>query len=340
MAKVTVIVPIYNVEQYVRTCLDSLIKQTYTDFEVWAINDGSPANEQEIVEEYAKKYPFIKAIKKENGGYGSVLQYAISNLKSDFFLVCDPDDYLADNALEVLVSQAEVSQADLTIGAKYFIYSDSDGQQYDASYNTEYVTLSEEKVYKHGTEEFNDLFFVDPSPHAKLYKKKVAEKIVFPTKVGYTDNLLFYISLLSSDKVSYCSKACAYYLIDRQGNTSTDLKPRVLEQHVVVFTTILNQSKTLSAVPAIFYYRMFESFKFIFYTSRRIEATKEVLTNELMNLYRVVELLVPYKKEIMSYYKKYTKNRSIEQIKDKLLLNPTTSKWMYKRWVEQLVGER
>ena len=340
MAKVTIVVPIYNVEQYIKTCLDSLVKQTYQDFEIWAINDGSPANEQVITEEYAKKYPFIKAIKKENGGYGSVLQYAIEHMESEYFLVCDPDDYLADDALETLVAQAEETGSDLTIGAKYFIYSDSTEQKYDASYNTEYITSKEGVAYQQGTKEFDDLFFVDPSPHSKLYRKEIAKSIQFPTKVGYTDNLLFYISLLSAKKVSYSSKACAYYLIDRQGNTSTDLKPRVLEQHVVVFTTILKQSKLIKNVLAIFYYRMYESFKFILYTSRRIESSKEELQKELMNLYQVVELLVPYKKEILIYYKQYNKNGIIEQIKDRLLLSSNTSKWMYQKWVSQLLGER
>ena len=77
MAKVSIIVPTYNVEQYIRKCLDSLVNQTSKDFVAYIINDGSPANEVEIVKPYTEKYPFIKSIVKQNGGYGSVLNKAI-----------------------------------------------------------------------------------------------------------------------------------------------------------------------------------------------------------------------------------------------------------------------
>ena len=104
MSKVTIIVPIYNVEEYVAKCLDSLLRQTYSDYVIYAVNDGSPKNEQPIIDRYAAAYPEkVVAIRKENGGSGSVLEMAIARLDSEYFLVCDPDDYLADDALETLV---------------------------------------------------------------------------------------------------------------------------------------------------------------------------------------------------------------------------------------------
>ena len=73
MSKVTIIVPIYNVEEYVAKCLDSLLRQTYSDYVIYAVNDGSPKNEQPIIDRYAAAYPEkVVAIRKENGGYGSV----------------------------------------------------------------------------------------------------------------------------------------------------------------------------------------------------------------------------------------------------------------------------
>ena len=107
MAEITVVVPIYNVEEYIGKCLVSLINQTFTNFEVWAINDGSPDNSSNIVEEYSKQDKRIKLINKENGGYGSVLEYGIKNISSKYFLVCDPDDWLETNALEELYNFAE-----------------------------------------------------------------------------------------------------------------------------------------------------------------------------------------------------------------------------------------
>ena len=102
MSKVTIVVPIYNVEKYVAKCLDSLIKQTFKDIEIWAISDGSPDNSVNIVKRYAAKDDRVKCIEKENGGYGSVLEYAIKNIKTDYFLICDPDDWISDEAIETL----------------------------------------------------------------------------------------------------------------------------------------------------------------------------------------------------------------------------------------------
>ena len=88
MPKFSVIVPIYNVEAYLERCLNSLKNQTFTDFEVLCVNDGSPANEQVIIDEYVKKYPeIIKGIRKENGGYGSVLERGFKESDADCILI-------------------------------------------------------------------------------------------------------------------------------------------------------------------------------------------------------------------------------------------------------------
>lgn len=340
MSKVTIIVPIYNVEEYVAKCLDSLLRQTYSDYVIYAVNDGSPKNEQPIINRYAAAYPEkVVAIRKENGGYGSVLEMAIARLDSEYFLVCDPDDYLADDALETLVGLADANQADLVIGAKNFIYSDSDEQKYDPAYNTKFATLQPGQGYVKGTPEFENLLFVDPSPHAKLYRRSLAANIQFPHKIGYTDNLLFYISLLNAEKVVYTDKALAYYLIDRAGNTMTDLKPQVIDAHAQVFSTILDQAERCSEVPALFYYRIFEAYKFSFYQLRRIKGTPAEKLEHAEVLYRLVEKLMPHRAAILEGMTRFGYTGSRERMKDKLVLTAGVSHPIYRRWVKSFVKE-
>lgn len=340
MSKVTIIVPIYNVEEYVAKCLDSLLRQTYSDYVIYAVNDGSPKNEQPIIDRYAAAYPEkVVAIRKENGGYGSVLEMAIARLDSEYFLVCDPDDYLADNALETLVGLADAHQADLVIGSKNFIYSDSDEQTYDPAYNTKFTTLQSGHCYRKGTDEFENLFFIDPSPHAKLYRRSLAEKIQFPHKIGYTDNLLFYISLLNAEKVVYTDKALAYYLIDRAGNTMTDLKPQVIDAHAQVFSTILDQAKNCSEVPSLFYYRIFEAYKFSFYQLRRIKGTPEEKQAHAEVLYGLVEKLMPHRSAILQGMDRFGYTGDRERLKDKLVLTSFLSHPVYRSWVKSFVKE-
>ncbi len=339
-AEVTIVVPIYKVEKYLRACFESLLKQTSSLFTVLAINDGSPDNCEDIIKEYCQKYPDkIKGIKKENGGYGSVLQVALKEIKTPYFLVCDPDDTLEDNAVETLLNLAKISGADITVGAKTFVYEDSTDRDYDLAYNKEFVTLKTDTVYKNTTKEFDDLFFIDPSPHAKLYRTELAKGIKFPEHVGYTDNLLFYISLLNSKKVIYTNKALANYLVNRTGNTMTDVSYKAMNGQILVFKTILTHADKLENVPDIFYYRMFESYKFMLYQSRRMNCSKEDYETTLNYLGTFVEKLCVHEKEIKPLYKKYTKNAFVEKNKDLALMNKNLFSFTYSHIVKKMVKE-
>lgn len=340
MADVTIIVPIYNVEKYVRDCFESLLAQTSDAFTVLAVNDGSPDNSEEIIKEYCAKYPEkIKGIKKANGGYGSVLQLAIKEIKTPYFLVCDPDDTLEPTAVETLLQLAKISNADITIGAKNFVYEDSTDKDYDYAYNKEFVTLKTNTVYNKGDEEFKDLFFIDPSPHAKLYKKEVAKNINFPEHVGYTDNLLFYISLLNSKKVIYTDTALANYLVNRTGNTMTDVSFKAMNAEILVFKTIVSQAEKLNDVEDIYWYRMFESYKFMLYQTRRVNCTKEDYEAVLNYLGTFASKLSSHGKAIKPYYKKYTKCAIVERLKDEALMNPKTFEITYKQIVKKMTKE-
>jgi len=337
MAKVTVIVPTYNVEAYIAKCLDSLVSQTYDDYEVYVVNDGSPANEQPIIDEYASKYDVITPIIKENGGYGSVLELAIAKMESEYFLICDPDDWLEQDAIEKLVSTIEETNSDIVIGAKNLVFSDNDEIKYDKTFNADFANLENMQTFKNGTSEFDQFFFVEPSPHSKLYKTKLAKAIKFPHKVGYTDNLLYFMSLIQAKQVTYLSEPLAYYLIDRVGNTRTDLRPGVIDAFVKVFTTIIEQSEQVNNVPDMFYYRMFETFKGIFYKVDEINTDQVVYEEKLRSVYQVLERLLKHNKVIKPLYKKNAQTRIIEKYKDLKLLTPQASKKMFDKWVTKRV---
>lgn len=337
MAKVSVIVPIYNVERYLETCFDSLLKQSYQDFVIFAVNDGSPDQSKIIMDDYKSKYPnqFV-VIHKENGGYGSVLELAINQIETPLFLICDPDDYLASDALEKLVALQEETKASLVIGAKAFIYSDGKDEDYDPSYNKDYVKMIDSEVFLKGDLSFDKLYFVDPSPHAKLYTTNLLLGLKFPKKVGYTDNLLYYYALANANTVAYTSHLCAYYLVDRQGNTMTDLNAKVVDAHVEVFKTIIDEVSKCDNIAPIFYYRMFESYKFIFQYLKRIEASPDELEQRAELVYSLLEKLKPYHSQIFAYYDQYSKSLSNERKKDILLFTPL-SKMIYNRNKKQLL---
>ena len=100
--KVSVIVPVYNVEKYIRGCLNSLVNQTMlkTDMEVLIINDGSKDNSLEICQEYANLFPFFKVFSKENEGFSATRNYGIKRAKGKYLMFIDSDDMFAPDTIK------------------------------------------------------------------------------------------------------------------------------------------------------------------------------------------------------------------------------------------------
>ena len=331
--KISIVVPTYNVEKYIRKCLDSLVIQNYDNYDVLVINDGSPANEQVIIDEYEAKYPsIIKGIKKENGGYGSVLDLAFKTSDAEYILVCDPDDYLAPNALSTLYNYLMETGADLVVGAKNLVYSDNEEVKYDDSFNHEFGLLEDKQVYERGTKAFEMLYFLEPSPHAKLYKRDIVSKIKFPHKVSYTDNLLYFYTLNNVNKVTYCKEALSYYLINREGNTRTDLKPTIIDAWTTVFRTIMSH---VSNGDDIFYYRMFEAFYSIYYKIDNIKGDEAEKLAKYNLVYSYLETLIPYKDQILKKNKEYTNDTAVILGQKEKLLSEKTSRKMYDSLVQK-----
>ena len=123
--KFSVIVPIYNVEKSLSRCFDSILAQTYMDFEIIAVNDGSPDNSQAIIDEYSAKYPeYVKGFKKENGGLSDARNYGVSNSSGEYLVFVDSDDYIADDMLERLAAEIDKNAPDVIGINCHLVYDD------------------------------------------------------------------------------------------------------------------------------------------------------------------------------------------------------------------------
>lgn len=316
MAKVSIIVPVYNVEKYIEKCLKSLLKQTFKDIEIWVINDGTPDNSQKIIDKYVKKDNRIVSVIKDNGGYGSVLEYAIKNIKTKYFLICDPDDWLEQNAVDTLYKCAEKNNSDIVYGCYNLAYNDSNDFQFkNGTIDEKIFCPIDNKTYDKNLDAFS---MMTPSPHAKLYKTKITKKIKFPKKVSYTDFLLYIVSLNNSTRITYLKMPLAYYLVDRPGNTATDINPRVFSYHQIVFCSILEQIN-LKDKP-LHFYRLLNYAKEIMYTLKNANISTK--REKVDNIYTMFEALYKYKN--MIFQCKYLTNK--EKVYSFLLLSKLTSK--------------
>ena len=111
---VSIVIPIYSVADYLPICIESVLKQTYSEKEIILVDDGSPDLSPQICDEYAALYPDIKVVHKKNGGSSDARNVGIENATGDYVLFLDGDDYWDDvNALEKLIQRVALTNADV-----------------------------------------------------------------------------------------------------------------------------------------------------------------------------------------------------------------------------------
>lgn len=129
MKKVSVILPIYNVSQYLRECLDSVVSQTLKDLEIICIDDGSTDNSLEIIREYAKRDSRIVVITGSNGGYGKAMNRGLDRASGEYIGIVEPDDYIVPEMFQELYDIASANSLDMVKADFYRFSRDSSGQE-------------------------------------------------------------------------------------------------------------------------------------------------------------------------------------------------------------------
>ena len=115
MPKISIIIPVYNAEQYLEECLLSISQQTFTDFEILAINDGSTDRSLEILKKYQEKEPRLKVFSQVNKGVSAARNLGLDNAKGDYITFVDADDWLHPETIEKYIEIAEKENSDIVI---------------------------------------------------------------------------------------------------------------------------------------------------------------------------------------------------------------------------------
>lgn len=121
--KVSIVIPVYNVEKYLRQCLNSVVNQTLKDIEIICVNDGSKDSSPQILEEYAKKDPRIKIITKENSGYGNSMNRGFDLASGEYLGIVESDDYAEPDMFEKLYQTAKSDNLDVVKSGFFYYYS-------------------------------------------------------------------------------------------------------------------------------------------------------------------------------------------------------------------------
>lgn len=223
MPKVSVIIPVYNVEKYLRQCLDSVINQTLTDIEIICVDDGSTDSSLAILEEYASKDDRIKILKQQNAGAGVARNTGLTIAKGEYLYFFDSDDFLELNALEKLYQQAICVSADICI----FKFKDYDSLNDDYSSVESSLRLNlipENKMLFSVKDVPKDIFQVCAyNVWTKLYNRIfiIQNNIKFQNLRTCNDVYFNIMTLAIADKITYCDEFLINYRRDAINNLSS-----------------------------------------------------------------------------------------------------------------------
>lgn len=243
--KVSIIVPIYNVEKYLKKCLDSIKDQTYKNFEVLMINDGSLDGSREICKSYLSDKRF-KLIDQKNEGLSGARNTGLDNAKGDCILFVDSDDWIDRNCLEECVKEMDLNKSEVILfpyikenkTSSIIVKLFSEEKRFTENESNQIVwrrlfgLVGKELKNPLKLENLNTAW-------GKLYKKNVITKKFIDTKLIGTEDCLFNIyNLKNINKVSYIEKTYYHYRKDNVGALTKNYKENLLEQWKYLYQLI------------------------------------------------------------------------------------------------------
>jgi glycosyltransferase involved in cell wall biosynthesis len=228
--RISIIIPIYNVNKYLRECLDSIINQTLKTIEIICVNDGSTDNSLEIIKEYIYDNRII-IINKNNSGYGDSMNQGLNIASGEYIGIVESDDFIDINMFENLYKITKKGDIDI-IRSNFYLYWEKNKKE---ALNFKILKNLYNKIFN--PMELQNIFLVQPSIWAGIYKKLflIKNNIKFLTTPGasYQDTSFFYKTLYKANKI-FCTKKAFYYY--RQTNSNSSVNNNTLNK--VIFAHI------------------------------------------------------------------------------------------------------
>ena len=254
--KVSIVVPIYNVERYLKTCVDSILGQTLRDIEVILVDDGSPDGCGKIIDEYARKDSRVIAVHQENSGYSKAVNRGIDMARGEYIGIIESDDFIDDDMYESLYNNAKRYKTDVTKGLFYIFRSvPKAGERQNTIYknpNGVDLRLAPDGVFK--PEDWPRIIGFHASIWSAIYKADFVKKIKIPETAGasYQDFPFMAEVFCRAKRVSVVKRPFVHWRNDEgQGNSTSARGEKLL--------LMAKNSKT--AIEILKKYKKFEVFK-------------------------------------------------------------------------------
>ena len=228
MPKVSVIVPVYNVEKYIEKCLDTLVSQTLDDIEIILVNDGSTDSSKEKIQAYINQYSNIKYLEKENGGLSSARNFGMKYASGEYIAFLDSDDYVEKNMYEDMYTVAKQNDSDMVECDFIWEYPNKRKMDKGIIYNNKKEAIEKARVVAWN----------------KLIKREILEKekIIFPEGLRYEDVEFFYKLVPYLNKISFVKKYLVHY-VQREDSIANTQNIRTKEIFNVLDNVLLYYRK-------------------------------------------------------------------------------------------------
>lgn len=184
---ISVIVPVYNVEQYLKECVESILQQTYQELEILLIDDGSTDQSGKMCDDFAKQDDRIRVFHKENGGAASAKNFGLAHITGSYVMIVDSDDKIEARLVETLYRSLKEQDAEIALG-DYYLYNQNENMFYlyvfDKDYKVEVID-SQMAIDRQLDHALNTATYI--VPWCKLYKADLFEHVRFPEGYKFDD---------------------------------------------------------------------------------------------------------------------------------------------------------
>lgn len=225
MAKLSIIIPVYNVEKYLSKCLESILKQPFKDLEVICVNDGSTDGSLDVLQKIKKNDDRVVIIDKKNEGSGIARNIGLSTAQGEYVYFIDSDDWLEDDALAKIIAKADELQTDILVfgGLSYYNGKGQNGAYSKNKLPKKYFgkVVSAKDIKK-------DIFKFPSTAWTKLYRRSflIKNEIKFQNIRAGQDQLPFFHSMIMADRIAILPENIYCYQKNREGSVTSVKKKK------------------------------------------------------------------------------------------------------------------
>ncbi|MFP9112556.1 glycosyltransferase family 2 protein [Flavobacterium sp. RHBU_3] len=294
MALVSIIVPVYNVEEYVEKCIQSVIGQTFADIEIILVNDGSLDGSGKICDEYAKKDTRVVCIHKPNGGLSDARNVGLSHATAPYVSFVDSDDWIEPDFIECLYNGCVNNDVMISCCGRFYAYPDYAFTKYTLKDTVKYTPHEAIKHMLKGD-------VIDVACWDKMFVKSLFDNYKFPKDEIHEDMAIMFDIFLETNGCVHVAKPLYHYRQRALSITKQKFsdKSLVIIKNINHVRNLLKDKPGLSSAGDAFYYRMLKNLCTVFYNAKgqndykeEFNSVKKELRNSIFKIFANGDLLL------------------------------------------------